>query len=71
MALLFMQKTKKVQIRREDALTAIDGISVTKAKKLLKCYGSIKNIANDTVENLEKAPGIGPKLAKNIFKVLN
>jgi len=66
-----MRKGKSIKIKRENALTAIDGISVGKAKKLLECYGSIKNIANDSIENLEKAPGVGKKLAKNIYDVLN
>jgi len=65
------RKGKSINIKKENALTAIDGISVGKAKKLLECYGSIKNIANDSVENLEKAPGVGKKLAKNIHEVLN
>ena len=66
-----MRKGKSLTVKKENALTAIDGISVGKAKKLLECYGSIKNIANDSVENLEKAPGIGKKLAKNVYDVLH
>lgn len=66
-----MRRSKALSVKKENALTACDGISVGKAKSLLECYGSIKNIANDTVENLEKTPGIGKKLAKSIYEVLN
>jgi len=66
-----LRKGKSIKIKRENALTAIPGISVGKAKKLLECYGSIKNIANESVEDLQKAPGVGKKLAENIHEVLN
>jgi len=66
-----MRKAFTIEERKENALTAIEGISIGKAKKLLECYGSIKNIANESMEGLELAPGIGKKLAKNIWKTLN
>jgi len=66
-----MRKPFKLEDRKENALTAIEGISVGKAKKLLECYGSIKNIANESIEGLQLVPGIGKKLAEKIWKTLN
>ena len=66
-----MRKAKSIEDRKENALCAIQSISVGKAKKLLECYGSIKNLSNESKENLEKTPGIGKKLASNIYDVLH
>ena len=65
------RKASSVEERKENALTAIEGISIGKAKTLLECYGSIKNISNASIEELESTPGVGKKLAKNIYNVLN
>ena len=47
-----MRKALTIDERRENALTAIEGVSITKAKKLLECYGSIKNIAKNIWKTL-------------------
>lgn len=65
------RKPTSLQERKENVLCAADGVSIKKAKKLLDCYGSVKNIANESIDRLQKAPGIGPKLAKAIYEVLN
>lgn len=65
------RKTKNIKIRKEDALTAIEGVSVGKAKKLLQCFGSIRNIANANLEELKLVDGIGDKLAEKIRDTLN
>ena len=56
--------------RKENLLSAIEGVSVSKAKILLESFGSIKNITNATIDDLKKVKGIGKKLAENIYKTL-
>lgn len=66
-----LRKGKKLFIRKEDALTAIDGVSIKKSKKLLECFGTIQNISNAKIEELEMVDGIGKKLAKNVYETLH
>jgi len=65
------RKGKNINIKKENALCAIDGVSVAKAKKLLECFGSVKNIANSSEDELLMVDKIGKKLAENIIKTLN
>jgi ERCC4-type nuclease len=51
-------------------LTEIPGISDALAKKLLKKYKSIYNVAIQTPKELQTVKGIGPQLAKRIKKYL-
>ena len=66
-----MRKPTSLKVRKENALTAIEGVSVGKAKKILSCFGSIRNIANANPKELEMVDGIGKKLAEKIRDTLN
>ncbi len=66
-----MRKAKSIKMRKENSLTAIEGVSVGKAKKLLNHFGSIRNIAIANLTDLEEVDGIGKKLAEKIMEVLN
>ncbi len=48
-------------------LTAIPGIGEEKAKRILKRFGSVQNVANAGVRELMKVSGIGEKQAKEIY----
>jgi len=65
------RKPRSLDDRKENALCAADGVSIKKAKQLLDCYGSVKNIANESEKKLQQAPGIGPKLARSIYELFN
>ena len=65
------RKSKSIQIHKEDCLTCADGVGVSMAKKLLECFGSVKNISNASLEELQLVDGVGKKLAENIFNTLN
>ena len=54
-----------------DMLTCVKGISNKKAKKLIKKFGSIMEIALSKHEELTSIEGIGPTLATRILEVLN
>jgi ERCC4-type nuclease len=56
---------------RLDLLSSIKGLSVKKAKELLKEFGSIMEIGEQTVEELKEIDGIGTTIAERILKVLN
>lgn len=49
-------------------LDEIEGVGPTRRNRLLTEYYSIKEIANASVEDLEKVSGIPKKVAENIFK---
>ena len=66
-----LRKAKSIKMRKENALTAIEGVSISKAKKLLECFGSVRNIANANPKELEMVDGIGKKLAEKIRETLN
>jgi len=48
-------------------LTAIPGIGVEKAKKLLEKFGSIHAVVNASIADLKKVEGIGDKQARRIY----
>lgn len=48
-------------------LTAIPGIGVEKARRLLNRFGSVYNIVNASIADLMKVEGIGEKQAKRIY----
>ena len=68
---ILAKKGYTLQERKENCLTAIEGIGVPMAQKLLECFGSIKNIANASVDELMLVEKVGKKLAENIHKTLN
>ena len=66
-----MRRAKSIKMRKENSLTAIEGVSIGKAKKLLDCFGSVRNIANAKPVELEMVDGVGKKLAEKIRETLN
>lgn len=56
---------------RLDVLTCIKGISIKKAKLLIKRFGSIMEIGEQTVEEIQQIEGIGETLAQRILQTLN
>tara|TARA_R100000231_G_scaffold34117_1_gene30078 strand:- start:2293 stop:3003 length:711 start_codon:yes stop_codon:yes gene_type:complete len=56
---------------RIDTLTTIKGLSVDKANALIKHYGSIMEIGEQTEKELQEMDGIGKTLARRILNVLH
>ncbi len=56
---------------RLDVLTSIKGVSIKKAKRLIKEYGSIMEIGEQTEEELQYLDGVGQVLASRIVNTLN
>ena len=56
---------------RLDVLTSIKGVSIKKAKLLIKEYGSIMEIGEQTEEELQYLDGVGQVLATRILNTLN
>ncbi|HHD56582.1 MAG TPA: excinuclease ABC subunit UvrC [Desulfobulbaceae bacterium] len=63
------------RLRRKNTLRSpldgVTGIGAQRKKDLLRTLGSYKRIQSATAEELATVPGIGPVLAKNIFKQLH
>lgn len=56
---------------RLDLLSSIKGVSIKKAKELIKQFGSIMEIGECSVYELQAIEGIGDTLAKRIISTLN
>ena len=56
---------------RLDLLSSIKGVSIKKAKELIKIYGSIMEIGECSAYELQAIEGIGETLAKRIVTTLN
>jgi ERCC4-type nuclease len=56
---------------RLDLLTGIKGVSIKKAKELVKHFGSIMEIGEHSPDDLTVIEGIGTTVAERIIKVLN
>jgi len=56
---------------RLDVLTSIKGVSIKKAKLLIKEYGSVMEIGEQTEEELQYLDGVGQVLASRILNTLN
>ena len=66
-----LPKKIKTDDVRVDVLTEIQGVSVEKAKALLKTFGSIVEISMSSVDDIIKHKGIGKVTATSILKALN
>ena len=56
---------------RLDMLCTIKGVSESKAKKLIKAYGSVMEIGETSPEELTNIDGIGLTIAQRIVDTLN
>ena len=56
---------------RIDLLSSIKGVSIKKAKKIIKEYGSIMEVGECSAFELQAIEGIGETLAKRIISTLN
>jgi len=56
---------------RIDMLCTIKGVSESKAKKIIKRYGSVMEIGEATAGELTLIEGIGPTIAQRIIDTLN
>lgn len=66
-----MRRAKSLEMRKENMLCAVDGVSVATAKKLLKKYKTIENLCTAEVKDLILIEKIGQKQAEKIYKILH
>ena len=67
----FMRKCKSITDRKENCLSAIEGVSIITAQKLLNKFGSINAIANAKEEDFEDIERLGSKTISKIKETLN
>lgn len=60
-------RTKRKNSTFKSTLTDIDGIGVTRAKALLKHFGTIKNIKEADLQELENAPSMNKVSAQRVY----
>jgi len=66
-----VRKAKSINMRRENALACAENVGISMAKKLLKRYKSIRDIADADIEDMLKIDKLGRKTAQNIKDLLN
>jgi Fanconi anemia group M protein len=57
--------------RQQFIIEGLPNISAVIAKRLLTHFGSIKDITNATIEELQEVKGVGKNIATDIIKLLN
>ena len=65
------RKARSIKEIQENVLAAIPGIGIAMAKKLLKKFGNVNNVANADIKSLMEINKLGNKTADKILKVLN
>ena len=66
----FANAYRKQQMKKKSyasALTQVPGVGPTTAKALMKTFGTVSAVRDADVETLQKAPGVGEKMAQIIF----
>lgn len=64
-------RKKRQQASTQSLLDAIPGIGSKRRRELLHQFGGLQGLMKASREDLARAPGIGPKLAKEIFDCLH
>jgi len=54
----------------ESVLDGLEGIGAARKKALLRYFGSLERLRGASLEEIEKVPGIGKKLARKIYESL-
>lgn len=66
-----VRKPKSINERKENMLSMIEGLGISKAKEFINEFGTIENLCNADLEQLKKIKGVGKKLAGNVFNTLH
>ncbi len=66
-----MKKSDKLEKQIEVVVSALPSINVTLAKRILKKFKTIRNLANAKIEQLKSVEGIGDKKAEKIYSIFN
>jgi len=69
-AVQYHRKLREKSIRKS-VLDEIPGIGKKRKEMLLKFIGSLEKIKNSSLEEISSVPGIGPKIAKEIYEYLH
>jgi len=64
-------RARRAKKMTESPLQGIEGIGDKRRQALLRHFGGIQAVKNAGVEDLARAPGISPKLAKRIYELFH
>jgi excinuclease ABC subunit C len=64
-------RRKRARSRQTSALEAIAGLGPARRRALLRHFGGLQGVLRAGVEDLGRAPGIGPALAASIYEHLH
>ncbi len=65
------QRRGMIKRRMHFSLDAVTGLGQIKRKRLLTYFGGIEQLLRSGVSDLQKVPGVGPKLAQAIYATLH
>jgi excinuclease ABC subunit C len=64
-------RRKRARARQTSMLEAVAGLGPARRRALLRQFGGLQGVLRAGVEDLARAPGIGPALAQSIFEHLH
>jgi Fanconi anemia group M protein len=70
-SLHFNKKVSSLKEQQEYLAEALPSVGADLAKKLLREFGSVKAIANASIEDLKKVDGVGEKIANSLKDVFS
>jgi len=65
------RKAKSVKVRSENALTCSKGVGVKTAKRILNHFGSIEEVCDATLAELELVKKVSKSAAKNVYDLIH
>jgi excinuclease ABC subunit C len=68
-AITYHRELRRRRIR-ESVLDEIPGVGTAKKEQILSYFGSVSRLAKASLDELQRAPGVGPKTAQLIFNEL-
>jgi excinuclease ABC subunit C len=64
-------RRSRARSRQTSMLEAVAGLGPARRRALLRRFGGLQGVLRAGIEDLERAPGIGPALARSIFEHLH
>jgi excinuclease ABC subunit C len=64
-------RRSRARARQTSMLEAVAGLGPARRRALLRQFGGLQGVLRAGVEDLARAPGIGPALAQSIFEHLH
>jgi len=65
------RKSKSMKVRSEDTLTCAEGVGIKTAKRILKHFGSIDNLCDAKLEDIQLVKKVPKNAAENVYNLIH